>query len=257
VAKLRITPEQWLYGGGIAIGAGALYLIARRVFGAPDGEGGSDLESVARQAIDMVVPCDEGDERFELMTNGSYAHGYGTTCGYLCHFQIGCRDPSLVNWNDPASGLSYHVGQNISMIVNGAKKLDAWRSGPADIKPYDIVFTENYAGGKGSGSEHVFIFVREENDGSAWHSADAGRRNAAGNQAAEFVTRDKDGNKLLFLGGEWRNINGYVDLSAVPITAEPLQAGVQANRSATRTRLTFADRATLRRLAGENQFTGM
>jgi len=180
------------------------------------------LRDQAKEIVDAVVPSDIGDAKFTeiigdppMYTEGPNA---GTTCGFLASyllFELGVRDPRIVNRNDPESGLQYHISENISRLISGAKALGAWRDGPHGIKPGDIFFISNGP----SPTEHVGVF-RGQPDAGHWDTADAGQTNSAGRQAARFQTRTFDGTNLGTLNGQ-KKIQGYVDIDALPIAVRP------------------------------------
>lgn len=175
-----------------------------------------NIHDRALAIIDNYVPSDIGDDRFGALIGDMYTEGpgAGTTCGFLVSrllFDLGVRDPRIVNRNDADSGLKYHIGENISRLVGGAKALGAWREGAEGIKPGDIYFISNGP----PASEHVGVFKRQLDD-THWETADAGQRNSEGRQAARFVTRTFDGSNLGTPNGQ-KVIQGYVDLDALPI----------------------------------------
>ncbi len=174
-----------------------------------------DRRRQALAIVASVVPSDWGDARFARILGGRYTPGYGTTCGYLTSYvlyELGCREALIVNRDDPASGLTYHVGENVSRLVSGAKALGAWREGPGGMRPGDMYFITNGP----PESEHVGILVRA--DGRAWTTADAGQRNPKGEQAARYVSRAFDGKSLTSAGGGLpRALAGYVDIDALPL----------------------------------------
>ena len=149
------------------------------------------------------------------MTNGAFTPGYGTTCGFLCSYllyRLGCRDGRIVNRRDDEAGLVYHPGENISRLVNGARALGAWRSGPLGIRPGDIYLLSR---GEPS-SEHVGVFLGSAS--GTWWTADAGQTAADGTQAAAYCARAFDGTAVGGPAGErLRPVVGYVDLDALPL----------------------------------------
>lgn len=173
------------------------------------------LRGDALDIIARVVPSDYGDARFSAIIGDMYRESptSGTTCGYLTSFllyELGCRAPEIVNRN--GDGLRYHIGENISRLVGGAKKLGAWRTGSAGIRPGDCYFISLGP----PLTEHVGVLKQER--GSRWITADAGQRNAGGHQAARFVERAFDGRTLWTPNGP-KPVVGYVDIEALPYTA--------------------------------------
>ncbi len=56
-----------------------------------------------------------------------YGQGFGTTCGFLplwMLWRLGCRDNTLVNRAAPNEGLTYRIGENISIF--SARKRPSW-----------------------------------------------------------------------------------------------------------------------------------
>ncbi len=179
---------------------------------------GFGLRNRALKIISYVVPSDMGDAKFSKIIGDMYHEGVGagTTCGFLTSYliyELGVRAPEIVNRNDTAAGLSYHIGENISRLVSGAKALRAWREGAAGIKPGDIYFVSNGP----PATEHVGVFDSQP-DATHWKTADAGQTNSQGRQAARYVIRDFDGVHLGTPNGQ-KVIQGYIDISALPRAA--------------------------------------
>lgn len=173
------------------------------------------LRDYVEHLITTYVPSDTGDEMFTEIAK-DYG-GAGTTCGFLCHWlmwRIGCRDPKVVNRNEPKDGLRYAVGQNISKIYSGGY-FERFKPG-TEPKYGDIVFTSNGP----PLTEHVFVFLSSEvRDGKkVWHSADAGQRNDAGRQCARFRKRTLTGRELVTSAG-LRKIQGWIPIDSLPLTA--------------------------------------
>lgn len=141
-----------------------------------------------------------------------YGQGFGTTCGFLPHWllwRFGCRDNTLVNRNEPAEGLSYRIGENLSIFQPGWKKpkpswvaLDneqktrdvANGKGP---KPGDFViirggyWTEKSTGLRTRDSAHIFVLLEVlKADGKkvTWRVAQSGVSNDAYQQGAHRTT---------------------------------------------------------------------
>jgi len=184
--------------------------------------------------VSSVVPSDYGDTKFSTLIGNMYTERQraGSTCGFLTSyllFQLGCRSPLIVNRNDPASGLTYKIGANVSRLVGGAKSLGAWRPGPMGIRHGDIYFISNGP----PETEHVGVYLGAP-DGAHWDTADAGQTNSGGHQAARYVTREFDGVRL---GPNPLDedpdptrvqppkiIQGYVDIEALPYGASAVVA---------------------------------
>ena len=146
-----------------------------------------------------------------------YGAGSGTTCGFLPHWllwRLGCRDNTLVNRSEPAEGLSYLIGNNISILQPlGKRHRPAWMSldEPATSKER----TERMASGQGGpqrgdfvvirgrhwknktdgkrtlDSSHIFVLLNvEEADGRKvrWRVAQCGATTHAGQQAGHITT---------------------------------------------------------------------
>ena len=142
-----------------------------------------------------------------------YGQGFGTTCGFLPHWllwRFGCRDNTLVNRSEPPEGLTYFIGENLSILQdsNGRKakrpswvKLDTPQNtidaangrGP---KPGDFViirggFWMDKATEKRTvDSAHVFVLldILEANGKTVkWRVAQSGVRNHAQQQGAHIM----------------------------------------------------------------------
>lgn len=153
--------------------------------------------------------------------------GAGTTCGYLIAWllwRLGCVDARMVNRDEPDRGLRYLTGGNMAVPVAGAKANGSWRTTgqprPGDPMYWALDVPILRADGTKDWREHFNIFI--EANGDQWRTADAGRSDAQGRQMAEYVTRTwhESSRKAEFYGGQ-RTLHGYIDLDAVPITAEP------------------------------------
>jgi hypothetical protein len=189
---------------------------------------GQPLRDAALRLLSDYLPCSttgEGAARFHEIAK-DYG-GIGTTCGYLTGWllwRLGCRDPQIVNRDEPSEGLHYKVGMNIADLVSGGKALGAWRTqeGGARPSPGDLCYyaTDPPTGDPPNYHEHVNVAV--DCSGDEWKTADAGRTDPkTGKQMAEFVTRKRFANGTIdYLGGA-RKLIGWVDLTAVPLTAPP------------------------------------
>lgn len=100
-----------------------------------------------------------------------YGQGAGTTCGFLPHWllwRFGCRDNTLVNRSSPPEGLSYLIGENLSIFMpNTAKKLArrSWVALDTEQK------TRDAAAGKGP-QQGDFVIIR----GGYWMEKATGKR---------------------------------------------------------------------------------
>lgn len=178
--------------------------------------------TLAQLGCERVIPCAQGDARFALLTNGDWAQGFGTTCGYLPMFllwALGCRDPRILNRADDAWGLKYTAGANISRLVSGAKALGAWRTGGTPRLGDPCYFN---TGGTSGAGEHVNCFKETYSLGTTtyWRTYDAGQT-LNGLQAGRVVDRARFGDgRFNFVGGP-RQLVGFVDLDALSFAAPP------------------------------------
>lgn len=182
------------------------------------------------------LPSVTGDARFKEISL-DYG-GRGTTCGYLpiwIWWRLGCTDPVLINRTDKSAGLVYKVGMNIAAIVNGGKRLRAWRTLKDGGRPLpgDVVYyandppkIEHDADGNPIKNFHEHVNVAIDCSGQEWRTGDAGRTSPAGTQMAEFVTRPMTGaDSILYFGGS-RKVIGWVDMDAVPLGPPPWDVSV-------------------------------
>jgi hypothetical protein len=181
------------------------------------------------------VPSDTGDGRFEEVIGDMYT-GAGT-CGFLASFALsagGICDPRILNRPETETGATYHLGENISRLVGGAKQLGAWiewsSTPPYGPSPGDILFLSGGKDENGNFLEHVCVFQSEERDGSGgvhWVTWDAGVTNAHGQQSAAERTREVDGRELV-RNGLRRKLEGFVDIDLAVIACQ--QAGTYIDR---------------------------
>ncbi|MCC7425323.1 MAG: hypothetical protein IT557_00315 [Alphaproteobacteria bacterium] len=88
-----------------------------------------------------------------------YGQGSGTTCGFLPHWllwRFGCRDNTLVNRSSPPEGLTYRMGEHLSIFQpNGYKKIvrESWVALDNEFK------TREAANGRGP-KPGDFIIIR-------------------------------------------------------------------------------------------------
>lgn len=180
------------------------------------------------QALALIreyVPSTYGDPKFAEILNGSWAPGYGTTCGYLTSWllwRLGCIDRVLVNRADVERGLTYRSGQNMAAIVTGGKRLGAWRTTgrprPGDIYHVHIDPPIVRPDGSLDYRDHVGVVLRD--DGGTWHTADAGQ---GVGRAQSALYRDRvviPGPRLRLQFSEPRYV-GWLDLDAIPLDGEP------------------------------------
>ncbi len=141
-----------------------------------------------------------------------YGQGMGTTCGFLPHFllwRFGCRDNTLVNRSSPPEGLTYRIGENLSIFQPSKAnprpswmKMDEQRtrdaaSGKGGPKPGDFViirggyWVEKSTGARTRDSAHIFVLldVLEANGKKVkWRVAQSGVSNNAFQQGAHITT---------------------------------------------------------------------
>lgn len=167
------------------------------------------------------LPCDLGDGKFHEICKdwGSV----GTTFGYLPHWlmwRLGCRNPNIVNRNEPADLLRYIPGRNISMIWNaGHSPFVPFKPGMLP-EPGDIGFISN---GRPI-TEHVFVFLScvpaVDPDSYQLEVAEAGQVNAQSKQCARIHNpRMSSG----LIGG--RHLQGWVSLKKLQYTKPALLVG--------------------------------
>lgn len=199
--------REELLGPGVLVAIGTAlsvcaYWLADRFFGLP---------VVRRRALELVrevVPSDTGDGRFDVVVK-DYG-GRGTTCGYLVHWllwRLGKRQ--AVNRGEPAAGLRYVPGANISMVDQNPAFHRYHEGSPERPKPGDIYFQSDGP----PDTEHVGVVMAWPDDEHVL-TADAGQRNAAGSQAARFVRRQFREGRLPRLDhiGEPRRLVGWIDI---------------------------------------------
>lgn len=175
------------------------------------------IRDFAMELISKYVPSTTGDPRFaEIIKNYG---GNGTTCGFLCHWliwRLGCRDSTLVNRSEPADGLHYVDGANISRIFN-THYFVHYKVGMVPSK-CDILFLSN---GPPS-SEHVLVSSEVDDvysDPPIWTGANAGQRDKlTGKQCAFFIDRVFSNGRLIH-DGVVKGIMGWINIAKLPLTA--------------------------------------
>jgi hypothetical protein len=170
------------------------------------------IRSLAMELIELYVPSETGDSRFQEISKDYL--GSGTTCGFLCHWllwKLGCRTSGLVNRTDPESHLEYKNSRNISML-RWNRFFKVYSPGVLP-EPGDIVLLSNGP----PATEHVFVFcgIKEVGNTTAWLSADAGQRNKKGQQCAKFMERMFTNPNLL----DGRRIQGWLCLTELSFTS--------------------------------------
>ncbi len=176
-------------------------------------------------AVRAVVPSVYGSARFRLLTGGSWGPGGGTTCAFLCAWCLyfaGCRDPRIVNYEAPATGLRFHVSEGISRLIDGARTLGALDTTAARFRPLpgDFLFlTEGPPH-----TEHVEVFLGFTKSG-AWRVAAAGQTDPkTGRQCAIVKTRTRRGSQLTTAAGG-RTLAAVIRTRRLPYAAAPLGGG--------------------------------
>jgi hypothetical protein len=146
------------------------------------------VRDFALKLVTGYVPFDDGDAKYAEVCK-DYGN-VGTTCGYLPQWmmwRLGVRDPKIINRTDPASGLRYTGGANISKIWQGSKYpfVDYHPGGPLP-EVCDIGYVSNGP----PLTEHVFVILAVAPpgpDGSIVLTvAEAGQTNTAGKQCARI-----------------------------------------------------------------------
>jgi hypothetical protein len=169
-----------------------------------NGEQMDVIRARAAQLLEVYGVFKWGDAKSKQVCPG-YAPGFGTTCGFLCHFlmwRLGVKDATRVNWNDPSRGLKMGLDANIKRIYLGgappfvrcasmAKGVKMPNPLVAGKRPLlgDIVFI--FEPGGTQSTEHVFVFRKEERRGSelVWHTSEAGQPGAKGSTDARARER--------------------------------------------------------------------
>lgn len=172
----------------------------------------NSIREWAFKVCDSAVPSVQGDDVFEVVTQGRQAPGY-SSCADLAHSlleALGVRDPIIVNRNGEWGARRWQPGVNISKLRNGGRQLGVW----VDYAPFlvpklcDIVLIGNYSAGE---NEHVLVFrelAETERSGTWWTSYDYGQvQDETGKPCSTICTRHRVGNRL-----DGREIIGWVDL---------------------------------------------
>lgn len=167
------------------------------------------------------LPCDAGDVKFHEICEDWLMKG--TTCGFLPHWlmwRLGYRNPNVVNRHEPADGLRYLDGKNISMIWNaGRSPFVPFKEGTLP-EPGDIGFISN---GRPI-TEHVFVFLSctstPDLNTYQLEVAEAGQVNAQGRQCAR-IHNPRMSNGVI--GG--RKLVGWISLRNLQYTKPALLVG--------------------------------
>lgn len=148
------------------------------------------LEQVRNRAVDLALHAvdrkgrDVGDPVHEEVTQGRTKNNEirrrrgskevpYSSCGDLAHwmlYHLGCRDPLLVNREEPQDGLRWVIGANVSRIRFSPHFILC--SNHPDARPShgDILLVV----GAAAGSEHVSVLVSDMTD-EYWVTADYGQ----------------------------------------------------------------------------------
>lgn len=170
------------------------------------------------QLMNLYVPFDQGDAKFAEVCKDF--GGGGTTCGFLVHWgmwRAGERRPNLVNRNEPADGLRYVDGANMSKFFRGGAAPFV-RMSTGDVPPPgSFLFLTNGP----PNTEHLCVFEYQEvkDDGTVWwHTFDAGQTNGAGKQCARKTSRQLASKQLV---GAYRNrtVAGWIPPSGLLFAA--------------------------------------
>lgn len=185
--------------------------------------GGADRAGVVALA-NSYVGVSLGDAKFEEVTQGRAGNKGYSACGDLINFvlwRLGVRDPDVVNRAEPSAGLVWHVQQNISRPIAGAKKYGGWVQAAKGLtpKPGDLVLIGHYP----DEMEHVFVHTGAS--GSKWSSADYGQVElGSGKPSSKRVVREVAFPKL----GS-RTLVGWIDVDKLPRAAAANLPGGQSS----------------------------
>jgi hypothetical protein len=207
----------------IAVGAalaGAAMLAPRR----PERGRARGVRADALALLSQFLPCEQGSPAFgEIAQDWT---GGGTTCGYLPSWllwRLGCRE-GWVNRSEPAEGLRYRDGENISLLRWNPYFVPFQAGGLPT--PGDIYFVSDGP----PETEHVGVVVSA--GPASWTTADAGQGTRT-HQRAVFLQRRLDGSRLVRVDGlSARELQGWIPLDAVPFTAPPLLDGPRGEPTA-------------------------
>lgn len=149
------------------------------------------LEQIRNRAVDLALHAvdrrngrDVGDPVHDEVTQdrtknneirrrkGSSEVPY-SSCGDLAHwmlYQLGCRDPLLVNREKPSDGLKWIIGANVSRIRFSPHFVLSSNHPDRRPEPGDILIVV----GTAAGSEHVSVLVSDMTE-EYWITADYGQ----------------------------------------------------------------------------------
>jgi hypothetical protein len=182
----------------------------------------SNLRSAAVALCGSYLPCNRGDPHFNEIAR-DYG-GIGTTCGYLpawMLWRLGCRDPRIVNRNEPADGLTYRPAMNIEDLVRGGQAIGSWRLYRLGNEPKggDILYFQSSAFVSGTSDrpeEHVAICISCPPGGTGeLVTYDLGH---SSQPEGSLTKRTMTKGVVQFLG-ENKTLIGINDLTLIPMTA--------------------------------------
>jgi hypothetical protein len=189
------------------------------------GPDSSDLRANILALCTLYLPCTRGDAHY-LEIAKDYGN-VGTTCGYLPSFvlyRMGCRDARICNRiapDIPANTATNTIGQNIAKLVQGGKALGCYHSYLAGVSvpsPGDIVYFGAVSATGGVSAEHVAIVKSFPQDGNGTLTTyDMGHSLQPEGSLSSRVIANGNVN----FAGTIRRLIGFVDISAVPVTAAP------------------------------------
>lgn len=173
--------------------------------------------------VNLYVPCDQGDDKFTEIAKG-YVYPYGTTCGFLVQWALwrsGCRNPKIVNREEPDDGLKFHNGMNLAMLWNnGRAPFEMWTP-DMEFEPGDILYISDLLNvpQHNPNTEHVFIYMGQEqrDDGLYMLSADGGQRNAKNQECMRMCARLWHGRNI---GKSGRKLVGRLSPRKLTYTAQ-------------------------------------
>jgi hypothetical protein len=158
---------------------------------------GSRRETVVRLCEAFLPETDVRNEYLHWNQIGfdhiakDYGQGSGTTCGFLPHWllwRLGCRDNTLVNRSCPDEGLTFRIGENLSIFQPTAKRpRPSWV--PLDTEQK----TRDAAAGRGP-APGDFVIIR----GGFWKDADGNRTRDSAHIFVLLDVTQADGKKVVW-----------------------------------------------------------
>jgi hypothetical protein len=170
----------------------------------------------ARIYLEAVVPSVQGDGVFEEVTQHRQCPGY-SACGDLPAAlleALGVTNPVILNRAGLPAPIRYGIGENVSKLYNGARKLGVW----IDYAPFRVPKFGDCVliGRKTAGEEEHLLCFREteetEHAGVWWWSYDYGQIDADnGDKPSSTIRSRRRADKRL----DGREIIGWVCLDLV------------------------------------------